>query len=258
MRYEGIKDKRVIITAAGGGIGQSMADMFAQHGARVFGCDVTAAAVKEIQTRHGAGAGVLADAADETQVDAMFAQAQKYLGGLDVMIACAGAPGPTAKVQDVTPADWDRCVAVNLRGAYLCARRAVPLLEAQGGGSLMLFSSTAGLQGYPLRTPYAASKWGIIGLAKSISEESGPGGVRVNAVCPGAVEGARMDGVIARESAATGAPESEIRARYTAAAAMDVFISASDIAHMVLFACSDAGRFISGQTLTVDGHTIGT
>jgi NAD(P)-dependent dehydrogenase (short-subunit alcohol dehydrogenase family) len=257
MHYDGIADKRVLVTAAGGGIGETVAHAFADHGAHVFGCDVTEAGVAAMRARHGAEAGLIADVSDAAQVDVLFDTAVGYLGGLDIVVACAGIAGPTAKVQDVTPAEWDACVGVNLRGAYLCARRAVPLLEAAGGGSLILFSSTAGLAGYPLRTPYAASKWGIIGLAKSISAEAGPNGVRVNAVCPGSVSGPRMDGVIAREAAETGQTPDAVRAGYTKDTALRTFVDADDIAATILFVCSDAGRRIAGQALTVDGHTLG-
>lgn len=257
MHYDGIADKRVIVTAAGGGIGAAVARAFAEQGARVFGCDVTEAGVAHIAETLGGNNAIAADVADDRDVDALFAAALARLGGLDIFVACAGIAGPTAKVQDVDPGDWDACVGVNLRGAYLCARRAVPAIEAAGGGSLILFSSTAGLAGYPMRTPYAASKWGVIGLAKSISAEAGPNGVRVNAICPGAVSGPRMDGVIEREASKTGQTPDQVRADYTRETALRTFVDAEDIAAMILFVCSDAGKRVAGQALTVDGHTLG-
>jgi len=256
MHYDGIADKRVLVTAAGSGIGAVVAAQFSEHGAGVFGCDVTPDGVAAIAAQHGHDAAIMANVADADQVDALFDAATAKMGGLDIMIACAGVAGPTGKVQDISPDEWDACVGVNLRSAYLSARRAVPLLEAAGGGSLVLFSSTAGLMGYPLRTPYAASKWAIIGLAKSISEEAGPQGVRVNAICPGAVAGARMDGVIEREAAKTGQTPDQVRADYTAETALHTFVDAEDLAATILFMCSDAGRRIAGQAITVDGHTL--
>lgn len=257
MHYDGIADKRVVVTAAGSGIGKTIASTFADHGGRVFGCDVTTHGVSAIVSRHGKDAAIMADVSDAAQVDTLFDAATNYLGGLDIMIACAGIAGPTGKIQDIEPDAWDACVGVNMRGAYLCARRSVPMLEAAGGGSLILFSSTAGLAGYPLRTPYAASKWGIVGMAKSISEEAGPQGVRVNAICPGSVSGPRMDGVIEREAAKTGQTPDQVRAGYTDETALRTFVDAEDIANTILFLCSDAGRRIAGQAVAIDAHTSG-
>jgi NAD(P)-dependent dehydrogenase (short-subunit alcohol dehydrogenase family) len=133
------------------------------------------------------------------------------------------------------------------------ARR--PLLKAAGGGSIINIASTAGLMGYPLRTPYAAAKWAVIGLTRSLAIELGPFAIRVNAICPGAVEGARMARVIAAEAAAREVSEEEVRAAYVRTTSMRSFVRAEDIAAMALFLCSDRGASVSGQAIAVDGNT---
>ena len=152
-----------------------------------------------------------------------------------------GSRAPTSPIDALDPADWRRCVAVNLDGAFLCARRAVPLPKTAGGGAIVNISSTAGLMGYPLRTPYASAQWAVIGLTRSLAIELGPYGIRVNAICPGSVEGARMARVIAAEAATRGASEEEVRQGYVRTTSMRSFVRAEDISAMALFLCSDLG-----------------
>jgi len=185
----------------------------------------------------------------------MFEAIERTLGGLDILVNNAGTAGPTGRVETLDPADWRRCVAVNLDGAFLCVRRAVPLLKAAGGGTVINISSTAGLMGYPLRTPYAAAKWAVIGLTKSLAIELGPCGIRVNALCPGAVEGARMARAIRAEAAVRGVNEEEVRQTYIRTTSLRCFVAPDDVAAMVLFLCSDLGANVSGQAIAVDGHT---
>ena len=151
--------------------------------------------------------------------------------------------------------EFDRCVAVNVGGTFRCTRAAVPRLRADGGGAIVNISSTAGHWGYPLRSPYAASKWAIEGLTATWAMELGRFGVRVNAIAPGTVAGPRMDGVIAREAAATGADPAAVRAGLEDTVSMRSFVSAGDIAATAVFLCSDAARLVNGQVVAVDGNT---
>jgi NAD(P)-dependent dehydrogenase (short-subunit alcohol dehydrogenase family) len=195
------------------------------------------------------------DVSDEAQVAAFFAAATAYLQGLDILVSNAGVAGPTANLEDISLADWRKCLAVNLDSAFLCARAAAPLLRAQGSGSMILMSSTAGLFGFPRRSPYASAKWAIRGLTRTLAQELGPAGVRVNCICPGSVSGERIDRVIAAEAQKTGRSEEAVRAEMTQISSLKSFISPQDIASMALFITSSAGARISGQDLTVDGHT---
>jgi NAD(P)-dependent dehydrogenase (short-subunit alcohol dehydrogenase family) len=250
-----VNGMRVMITAGASGIGRKVAEMFLENGARVFVCDIA----QELLDRCAAdlpGIGVrLCDVSDPAQVDDWFDAAAEFLGGLDVLVNNAGIAGPTALVEDVTPQEWDRSMAININGQFYCSRRAIPLLKAAGGGAIVNMSSSAGIMGYPLRSPYAASKWAVIGFTKTLAMELGEFGIRVNAICPNAVEGPRMDAVIAKEAAAKGISEQEVHARLVQGVSMRTFVTADDVANLILFLCSGAGRKISGQALSVDGHT---
>ncbi len=148
------------------------------------------------------------DVADAAAVGRLFDAASAALGGLDALVNNAGIAGPTAACENIALGDWERTLAVNLTGQFLCAQRAIPLLKKSANASVANLSSAAGRFGFPLRTPYAATKWGVIGFTKSLSIELGPFGVRVNAICPGSVAGPRIDAVFANRAAARGiAPE---------------------------------------------------
>jgi NAD(P)-dependent dehydrogenase (short-subunit alcohol dehydrogenase family) len=176
-------------------------------------------------------------------------------GSLDVLVNNAGIAGPTARVEDIEPADWDRTIAVDLNGQFYCARLAVPLLKGAGGGSIINISSSAAFSGYPLRSPYAASKWAVIGLTKTLAMELGRFGIRVNAICPGSVEGPRIDRVIERDAAARGMTPEAVRNIYLSHTSMHTFVTADEVASLAAFLASDGGAKISGQVIGVDGHT---
>ncbi len=252
---DGIAGKRVFVSAAAAGIGRVIADRFLQAGARVHVCDVDVAALAQLPGSAARLSGTRADVADPAQMEAVFQATADELGGLDVLVNNAGISGPTANAECIATEDWQRTIEVNLNGAFYCARLAIPMLKASGGGSIVNIASTAGLHGYPLRTPYAASKWALIGLTKTLAMELGPSGIRVNAVCPGSVEGPRIDGVFAAKAAARGVNTEEIRAAFRQKSSLRTLIAADDIAETVLFLCSDNGARISGQALAVDGHT---
>ncbi|MDH3474883.1 MAG: SDR family oxidoreductase [Rhodospirillales bacterium] len=252
---DSLQGKRVVITAGGSGLGRVMAEAFLAAGARVHVCDVDVAALDET---HGANPGVgttVADVAEPEQVAHLFSEAEADLGGLDVMINNAGIAGPTGALEQIAPEDWRRTIAVDLDGVFYCLRHAVPLLKQAGGGSIVNISSTAGLFGFPLRAPYAAAKWAVIGLTKTLAMELGPCGIRVNAICPGSIEGPRIDRVIAAAAEARGVSAREQRDFYLRQSSLRCFVTAEDIANMALFLASDAGSKISGQALAVDGHT---
>ena len=251
----GLAGKRVLVTAGGAGIGQAIAAAFLAADARLWICDIDAEALAATRDEHPELRRSRTDVGDASAVDAMFAAIEQAFGGLDILVNNAGIAGPTGPIETLDPGEWRRCVAVNLDGAFLCARRAVPLLKAAGGGAIVNISSTAGLMGYPLRTPYAAAKWALIGLTRSLAIELGPSAIRVNAICPGSVEGARMARVIAAEAAARGVSAEEVWQGYVRTTSMRSFVRPEDIAAMALFLCSDLGASISGQAIAVDGNT---
>jgi NAD(P)-dependent dehydrogenase (short-subunit alcohol dehydrogenase family) len=190
----GLSGQRVLVTAGAAGIGLAIANRLAIHGARVFVCDVADHALGAFAERHPGAGSIKADVADQGDVDRMFDVIAEQLGGLDALINNAGIAGPTGGVDEISVADWRRCVDVCLTGQFLCARRAVPMLKTAGGGSIVNMSSAAGRHGYAFRTPYSAAKFGIIGFTQSLAKELGPQNIRVNAILPGIVEGPRMEG----------------------------------------------------------------
>jgi len=246
---------KVLITASATGIGFAVAKAFLESGAEVHICDINSEKL-ETCTRSLSGAGITcADVSDPAEVDKLFEEVVSRLNGLDVLINNAGIAGPTASIEDIDPQDWDRTMAVNINGQFYCARRAVPLLKDAGGGSIINMSSSAGLLGYPMRSPYAASKWAVIGLTKTMAMELGEFGIRVNAVCPNAVEGPRMNAVIAAEAKAKGISEADVYKDLVQGTSLRTFVTTDDVANMILFLCSNAGSRISGQALSVDGFT---
>ena len=204
------KGLRVVVTAGAAGIGQAIATGFRQAGADVHVCDIDPAAVDA--ARAAGFAAMLCDAADPDQSRAFFDAARADMGGFDVVIANAGIAGPTASIDDVDEAAWDRTLEVNLRGVYLAARYAAPDLIASRG-SFIALSSVAGRLGFALRSPYAASKWGVVGLIKSLAVELGPQGVRANAILLGIVKGTRIERVIAARAQQLGQSYAETEAQ---------------------------------------------
>ena len=249
------KGLRVLVTASASGIGFEVARAFRDTGARVHICDINEEQLDTCrETLPGSGISC-ADISKPKEVDSLFEDVLSNLGGLDVLVNNAGIAGPTARIEDVAPEDWDRTMAVNINGMFYCARKAVPLIKDAGGGSIVNMSSSAGIMGYPLRSPYAASKWAVIGLTKTMAMELGEFNIRVNAVCPNAVEGPRMDAVIAAEATAKGMTADEVYASLVQGTSMRTFVTTDDVSNMILFLCSAAGQRISGQALSVDGYT---
>jgi NAD(P)-dependent dehydrogenase (short-subunit alcohol dehydrogenase family) len=242
---------RVLITAGAAGIGKAFAETFAAAGARVFIGDIDPDALARLRAARPEIGGCVADVALPQQVDAMFDAATAFLGGLDVLINNAGIAGPTAPVEAIDIAAWDRTIAVDLNGMFYCTRRAVPLLKQAGGGSIINLSSVAGRLGYPLRAPYAAAKWAVVGFTKSLAIELGPANIRVNAIQPGLVEGERIQKVISAKAEALGSSFADYERELLSKVSLRRMVSPADIANMALFLATAAGGNISGQALSV-------
>ncbi len=238
-----LSEMRVLVTGGGSGIGKAIAEAMSHAGATVVVCDVNDTTKPNY----------VCDVSNSSDVEAMFTAIQRDLGGLDVLVNNVGVAGPTARVDEMDADAYDECVRINLGGTFRCTKVAVPML-LKSRGSIINISTSAGIFGYPLRSPYVAAKWGIIGLTKSWAMELGQDGVRCNAICPGSVSGPRMDGVIEREAMATGVSAQSIRTGYEKQVSMKTFIDASDIAAAAVFLSSPAARFITGQVLPVDGN----
>jgi len=244
---------RVLVTAGAAGIGRAIAQTFIEHGARVHLCDIEQTALADARRALPAATQSVADVARLADVERLFADVKRELGGLDVLVNNAGIAGPTAKVEDIRPEDWDRCIAVDLNGMFYCTRLGMPMIKAAGGGSIINLSSAAGRLGFPLRTPYSAAKWAVVGFTKSLAIEAGPDKVRVNCIQPGAVEGERINRVIDAKARALGVSFEEMTERFLEPVSLKTFVAAQDIANMALFLATPAGRHITGQALAVCG-----
>lgn len=242
---------RVLVTAGAGGIGRRIAEGFVEAGAQVHVSDVDRALIEALPA--GAMTGSVSDAADEAQTRDLFKVARDRMGGLDVVISNAGIAGPTATIGDITAQDWDQTLDINLRGAYLAARFGAADLVATKG-MFIATASVAGRLGYAYRTPYAASKWAIVGLVKSLAAELGPQGVRANAVLPGIVEGPRIDKVIAARAEQAGVTFEAMRQQYLDKVSLRRMVSPDDVAAACLFLCAPGGANISGQAISVCGN----
>ena len=244
--------RRVLITAGANGIGLVMARAFASLGDRVWVTDVDDAAIAALPPGIR---GTLCDASDEASMDLLFAEMAQDWGRLDVAIANAGIKGPTAAIEEMPLQGWHQCLAVNLDGAMLLARGAARLMKPARTGVITFISSTSGLYGTPFRAPYVAAKWGVIGLMKTVAMELGPFGIRANAICPGSVNGPRIDRVIEAEAAAKGMTPDAVRQGYASGTAMKRLTDPEDVADMAVYLASDGARMVSGQALAVDGMT---
>jgi NAD(P)-dependent dehydrogenase (short-subunit alcohol dehydrogenase family) len=251
----GLNGARVLVTAGAGGIGLEIARAFVREGARVHVCDVDHDALSALPKAAPGVSGSRCDVADRTAVGIMFDDAIDELGGLDCLVNNAGIAGPTGRIEDINPEDWDRCLAVDLTGQYNCTRIAIPHLEKSSNASIMNLSSQAGKHGFPLRSPYAAAKWGVIGFTKSIAIELGPRGIRVNALLPGLVAGDRIRRVFEAKAQERGMSFAAVEAMMFQATSIKDYVTPQQLADMVVFTASPRAKTISGQAISVCGDT---
>ncbi|MDE0841505.1 MAG: SDR family oxidoreductase [Cellvibrionales bacterium] len=250
------KQKTVLITAGASGIGLAIAKAFLADGAQVHICDICETAIANVARDYPHITTTVADVAQIDQVDRLYRDINELYGRLNILVNNVGVAGPTAALEDIDPHDWQRTLDTDLNSLFYVSRQAVPLLKA-ARGCMLNMASNAALFGFPLRSPYVAAKWAMIGLTKTWAMELGPFGVRVNALCPGSVNGPRIDSVIAKDAEQRGLSEAAIRDVYLRQNSLRVFVEAEDIAKTVIFLCSKAGRHISGQAIPLDGHTEG-
>src|ERR1700731_388169 len=244
--------QRVLITAGAAGIGREFARAFAATGSSVFVCDIDTAALETIAKEIP---GLIAKACDMSRradIEAMVPDAVARLGGLDVLINNAGIAGMTLPVVDYPPDDWDKVVAVNLTAMFDVTRLAIPHLKLSKAGVIINMSSVAGRFGFANRSPYAATKWAVIGFTKTLAIELGEWGIRANAIAPGAVEGDRIERVFAGRAQIGGRTVGGGRAEAMAGQSIKAVIKPKDIAGLAGFPASDAGKSISGQVLPIE------
>jgi NAD(P)-dependent dehydrogenase (short-subunit alcohol dehydrogenase family) len=250
-RYS-IQGRVAIVTGGGTGIGKAICEAFAQAGAKVVVVGRTEATLKAVAAEIG-GTAHRCDVGDAQQVQALFAAVKASHGRVDVLVNNAGLTGPIANVAEADLGAWRRCFEINVLGALYCLQQAAVVMSAQGSGSIINMASRMGLVAQPMRSAYCASKFALVGMTQSVAYELGPTGVRVNALCPGAVSGALMDEVVARRAQAEGrSPEDVIQESYTDVAALRRWVDPAEVAAAALFLASDASSAITGQAIPVD------
>lgn len=241
---------RVIITAGANGIGRCIGEAFAGAGGRVWICDIDSESLERVRFAEGRS---LCDVRDHEAAGKFVSRAAEAMGGLDVVVNNAGIAGPTAAIDEIDADTWKQTIDVNLNGQFHIARHAMPHLR-ESQGSMINLASVAGRLAFAYRTPYAASKWAVVGLTKSLAAEVGPEGVRVNAILPGIVRGKRIEGVIRDRAAALNVSYEEMERRNLEKVSLRRMIDPEEIAATALFLCAPGGRSITGQAISVCGN----
>ena len=253
-----LHNKKIIISAAADGIGWSIAQSCMLNGAIVYITDINNEALDKI-SKHNLYKKQLflekVDASNAKEVENYFNNIKTKVNNIDALINNVGIAGPTGKIEDLNNNDWKKTIDININSHFYFTKFSIPLLKNNNGGSIINLSSTAGLFGFPLRSPYAASKWAIIGMTKTLAIELGEFNIRVNAICPGSVSGDRMKRVIVAKANSLGIKEEILQKEYESMVSLKTFVNKEDIANMAVFLLSENAHKISGQVMTVDGNT---
>ena len=251
-----LKNKKFVISAAGDGIGFAISKLIVENGGIVYLSDIDQKKINKIDKNKKFKNKIFA-----TQLDANNHKAVRdYLSKLkikkiDGLINNVGIAGPTKYLEKISIDDWKTTIDTNLNSHFFFTKYSIPLLKKNKSGSIINLSSTAGLFGFPQRTPYAASKWAIIGLTKSLAMELGKYKIRVNAICPGSVKGERMQRVINAKAKLLKTTSLKIKKEFESMTSIPSFVSQDDIASMIIFLLSDHATNISGQSIAIDGNT---
>ena len=247
-----LEGKLAIVTGGGSGIGEATAKVFSEAGATVVVIGRRSEPLEQVAKEIG-GHAMVCDVSDQAQVRTMFAQALRITGRIDILLNNAGVAGPIAPVAKVDMEAWIQCMNINLVGAMFCLQEAARIMGAQKSGSIINMSSLMGIQGYPMRSAYVASKFALIGITETMARELGPLNVRVNALMPGAVSGENMDRILARRAEVEGRSTEEIeRENYTDIAALKRWVSPEEVGRAALYYASDLSSAITGDKMKVD------
>ena len=259
MLGNSLQNKKIIISAGASGIGWATAKVCLSRGAIVYICDIDAKSLKKIQ-KHPLNKKKLfayeCDASDEYEVSDFFNKVRKKTKKIDALINNVGVAGPTGNIEKLSSDDWEQTLKINVISHFYFTKLTIPMLKKNKGGSIVNISSTAGIMGFALRSPYAASKWAVIGVTKTLAMELGKFKIRVNAVCPGTIKGDRMARVIRDKAKFLKVSKKIIEKDFLSMTSMNSWISQEDIGKMCSFLISSDSEKISGQVFPVDGNTI--
>jgi len=259
MLDNSLKNKKIIISAGASGIGWAITKVCAAKGALVYLCDADLKAINKIKKYPLYNKRIFAsetDASDETEVIDLFHKIKKKFKNLDALINNVGIAGPTGTIEKLDSSEWENTLHVNVNSHFYFNKQAIPLLKKSKTSSIINISSGAGIMGFPLRSPYAASKWAVVGMTKTLAIELGKYKIRVNAICPGTIKGDRMKRVIRDKAKITKISVKKIENEFVSMASMNSWIYEDDIGRMCAFLISDDAERISGQIIGVDGNAI--
>jgi NAD(P)-dependent dehydrogenase (short-subunit alcohol dehydrogenase family) len=249
-----LKGKRALVTGGAAGIGKEIALAYLEAGARVHICDLSQENMDQFASQHRGLSTTKADISSRTDLDNVYDDVRKHLGGLDVLVNNAGMSGPNAPIEDVNPEDWERVFAVNMHGTFFCTQRAIPLMKAEGAGAIINISSVSGRVPYAHRSPYSTSKFALVGFTQCLALELGDFGITANAILPGLVKGDRWFGNAQRRAARDGVTLDEVVAKSLARTATGRLVEADELAQTAVFLASSGARSISGQSISVCGY----
>ena len=254
-----LHNKKIVISAGASGIGWATAKVCLSKGAIVYLCDTDERSLNKIKKHPLTNKRLFAyecDASDEDEVSSFFNQINKKTKKIDALINNVGVAGPTGTVEKLSSDDWEKTLKINVISHFYFTKLAIPMLKKNKGGSIINISSGAGIMGFPLRSPYAASKWAVIGVTKTLAMELGKFKIRVNAICPGTIKGERMIRVIRDKANFLKISKKKIEKEFVSMASMNCWIYEEDIGKMCSFLISEDGERISGQSIPVDGNAI--
>ena len=257
-----LKDEVAIITGGGRGIGRAISIAFALEGAMVVIAARTVSLLDEtvetIKSEGGRAKAIQTDVSNEKQVRRLVAETLNDYGRVDILVNNSGIGGPTANLVDLKLQDWNHVLEVNLTGSMLCAREVLKHMIPRKKGNIINIGSDAGRFGYPMRSPYCVSKWGIIGLTETLAIEAGQHNIRVNCISPAAVRGERLTNVVKGRSEATDVPFKQLMSKITVNYSLQRPTEEAEVAAAAVFLASDDSSGITGHTLVVNcGHHIG-
>ena len=259
MVLSNLKNKKIIISAGASGIGWATAKICLSKGANIYLCDVDSKNINKIKKHPLNNKKLFAyecDASEEYDVEDFFDKIRKKTKKIDALINNVGVAGPTGTIEKLNSGDWERIFKVNVISHFYFTKLAIPMLKKNKNGSIINISSGAGIMGFPLRSPYAASKWAVVGMTKTLAMELGKYKIRVNAICPGTIKGNRMVKVIKDKANFLKISKKKIEKEFVSMASMNCWIYEEDIGKMCSFLISDDAERISGQVIGVDGNAI--
>ena len=253
-----LKDKVAIVTGAGQGIGKVIALTFAREGAKVVLAARSVGNLEETAAEMPDGAFLVVptDLTDEAAIENLVEKTLAGFGTIDILVNNSGVAGPTKACEDVTREEWEECFEVNVTGAFLMTKHVIPTLKKNRYGRIINISSMSGKRPLPNRTPYTSSKMAVIGLTRTLAFELGEYGVTVNAICPGATSGPRIDNVIENMAQSFGTTFDEAKATFTAPAALKTLVDAEDHAALCVFLASEEAAHMTAQDINVTGGLI--